>query len=137
MADNQYYVSTEKERLDVEVITEFLSRRSYWARGRSREEVERSIKHSLCFGVYTEAGTQVAFGRVVTDYTVFAWVMDVFVLEPYRGQGISKLLMENMLAHPELQTLKRWGLGTSDAHRLYEQFGFRGLSHPEKMMERL
>jgi GNAT superfamily N-acetyltransferase len=134
---NNFYISTDKEKLDVDVITEFLSRRSYWARNRSREQVERTIEHSLCFGVYTEAGVQVAFARLVTDYTVFAYIMDVFVIESFRGQGISKLLMQHISDHPSLQGLSRWMLATSDAHRLYEQFGFRGLAHPEKMMEKL
>lgn len=137
MTNSNFYISTDKSAMDVDMITDFLSRKTYWARGRSREAVERSIQNSLSFGVYTNDGVQVGFARVVTDYTIFAWLMDVFIVETYRGKGLSKMLMTEIMAHPELQTLKRWGLNTNDAHTLYEKFGFRGLSHPEIMMEKL
>jgi GNAT superfamily N-acetyltransferase len=136
MSENSYTVSTEQSKLDIPMIEDFLSNRAYWAKGRPAETIRKSIKNSLCFGVYDAEGKQLAFGRVVTDYAVFAWVLDVFVLEAYRGKGLSKLLMEEMLAHPELQGLKRWGLGTHDAHGLYEKFGFTALEKPETWMER-
>ncbi len=127
-------ISTDKNKLDRTLIHTWLSQESYWAKGRSREVVERSIEHSLCFGVYLD-GQQVGFARVVTDYAVFGWIMDVFILPDFRGKGYSKILMKEIMNHVDLQGLKRWGLGTDDAHGLYRQFGFTALSQPENMME--
>jgi GNAT superfamily N-acetyltransferase len=134
MAD--FYASSDKSKLDVDMITEFLSKRSYWAKGRSREKIERSISNTLCFGVYDENHRQVGFARVLSDFAVFAWIMDVFILEEYRGKGLGKLLMKAIMEYPELQGLERWGLGTKDAHGLYAQFGFRPLKTPETKMEK-
>lgn len=125
-------ISTDQARLDIDVIHGFLQT-SYWAKGRRRSVVERSIKNSLCFGVYV-GGRQVAFARVVSDRAVFAYLMDVFVVPEYRGRGISKALMRAVLDHSELQNLRVFLLGTNDAHGLYEQFGFRALAHPERWM---
>jgi GNAT superfamily N-acetyltransferase len=133
---NSYYTSTDKSKLDLTMIEDFLSNRSYWAKGRSRQKIATSITNSMCFGVYTEAGQQVAFARVLSDYAVFAWIMDVFVLEEFRGKGLGKMLMDAIVNHPELQDLERWGLGTKDAHGLYEQFGFMRLKNPETKMEK-
>lgn len=130
-----YLISTDRSRLDVELIHNFLSQTSYWAAGRARAVVERSIEHSLPFGIY-KADDQVGFARVVTDYATFAWIADVFVLPEYRGQGLSKWLMEVILAHPKLQGFRRWVLATKDAHSLYERFGFIPLHRPERWMER-
>lgn len=127
-------ISTDKQKLNIEMIHDYLSNRSYWAKGRDIETVKRSIEHSLCFGVY-ENDRQIGFARVVTDYAVFAWIMDVFIHEDYRKKGYSKMLINAILTHEGLQNLKRWGLGTDDAHGLYEQFGFRLLSKPQNMME--
>lgn len=132
-----FYVSTDKTRLDLTLIHDYLSNRSYWAKGRTIEVVERSIANSLCFGVFNEDDKQVGFARTVTDYAVFAWVMDVFILEDYRGQGLSKLLMKEIMSHPDLQGLRRWGLMTADAHSLYQQFGFTAPSKPEMVMEKV
>lgn len=118
------------------MIGAFLSQRSYWAKGRTREKIETSIANSLCFGVYTENDQQVAFARVLSDFSVFAWIMDVFVLEDFRAKGLSKMLMSAIMEHPDLQGLERWGLGTKDAHGLYEQFGFHQLKTPETKMEK-
>ena len=104
--------------------------------GISRASVEKSIRHSLCFGVY-DAGRQIGFARVVTDYVRFAHLMDVFVLPEYRGRGIAKLLMENILSHAELQTIVRYSLHTRDAHGLYTQYGFTSPANPERLMELL
>jgi GNAT superfamily N-acetyltransferase len=132
---DDYSISTDRARLDIELIHAFLSQTSYWATGRSREVVERSIEHSLCFGIYQNSD-QVGFARVVTDYATFAWIADVFVLPEHRGRGLSKWLMEVMLAHPQLQGFRRWVLSTKDAQRLYERFGFIKLHRPERWMER-
>ncbi len=127
-------ISTDKTQLDVDWIHTSLSKEAYWAIGREMEVVKRSIENSLCFGVYLN-DQQIGFARVVTDYAVFGWIMDVFIQPNLRGNGYGKQLMEAIISHPELQTLKRWGLGTDDAHGLYRQFGFTALSKPENMME--
>jgi len=125
-------ISTDPARLDVDLIHDFL-RTSYWAAGRRRSVVERSIRHSLCFGAYL--GTrQVGFARVVTDHAVFAYLMDVFVVPDARGRGIAKMLMRTILDHADLQHLRMFLLGTRDAHGLYAQFGFRALPDVEMWM---
>ena len=129
-----FTISTDKSRLDVDLIHRFLSEESYWARNIPRDLVERSIERSLTFGAF-DGERQIGFARVVTDYAVFAYVGDVFVLPEYRGRGASKLLMQAIRTHPELQRLRRWHLLTSDAHGLYRQFGFQELAKPEKHME--
>lgn len=126
-------VSSDPGRLDVNVIHGFLAR-SYWAEGIPREVVERSIRHSLCFGLY-EWARQIGFARMVTDRATYAYLADVFVLESYRGRGLSRFLMEAVMAHPDLQGLRRFGLATRDAHGLYRSFGFASLASPERMME--
>lgn len=128
-------LSSEQAEMDVDAIHAYLSGESYWARGIPRDVVERSIRNSLCFGVF-DGAAQVAFTRVVTDRATYGYLCDVYVLEPYRGRGISKWMMEAVLAHPELQGLRRWGLATHDAHGLYAQFGFTPLARPERFMER-
>jgi GNAT superfamily N-acetyltransferase len=130
--DAEFEISTDPARLDIDLIHSFLAT-SYWANGRRRSVVERSIRNSLCFGVY-RAGRQVAFARVVSDRAVFAYLMDVFVLPEFRGRGISKALMRSVLGHPDLQNLRVFLLATRDAHDLYAQFGFRPLAHPERWM---
>lgn len=130
-----YTISTERGRLDIRLVHRYISEESYWGRGRALEVVSRSVEHSLPFGVY--AGDEmVAFARVVTDYATFAWVADVFVVAEHRGRGLSKWLMETMLAHPDLQGFRRWLLATKDAHGLYRQYGFDDLRRPERFMER-
>ena len=131
----EFQISTDKRRLDLDVIHDFLSNRSYWAQGRSVEVVKRGIDNSLNFGVY-KGDQQIGFARVVTDYATFAWLADVFLLEDYRGQGIGKWLVEVILTHPQLQGFRRWALATKDAHELYRRFGFDELRRPERWMER-
>jgi len=131
----EYVISTDPARLDVDLIHDFLAHRSYWAREIPRELVQRSIEHSLCFGLHT-AGGQAGFARVVTDYAVFAYLADVFVLEPHRGLGLGKWLVETVIRCPELQGLRRWELATNDAHDLYRRFGF-GEANPALVMERV
>jgi len=128
-------VSTDRSRLDLDVIHGFLSG-SYWATGISRDTVERSIEHSLCFGAH-DGGRQVGFARVITDRATFAYLADVFVLESHRGRGVGKRLMECIVSHPELHGLRRWTLFTRDAHGLYRQYGFAEARYPERLMERL
>jgi GNAT superfamily N-acetyltransferase len=131
-----YELSTDPSRLDVPLIHEFLCHHAYWALGRDRQVVERSIAGSLCFGAYGRDGRQVGFARAVTDRATFAWLADVFVLADHRGRGISKSLVHAALEHPDLQGLKRWVLGTRDAHELYARFGFVPLVEPQRWMER-
>ena len=126
-------ISTDPARLDVDTITEMLAR-SYWATGRKREVVERSVKHSLVFGIYDDR-RQVGLARIISDYTTFAYLSDVFIHEDYRGNGVGKWLIETILAHPDLQGLRRWMLATKDAHGLYAQFGFGPLNNVERWME--
>lgn len=128
-------ISTDKSKLDVDMIQRFLSEESYWAKGRTKEAVLKSIENSICFGVY-EDGKQIAFARIVTDYVVFAWVMDVFVVPEARGKGYGKLLMEYMTNHPDLKEVKGWGLKTFDAHSLYQQYGFTTIERPDVFMEK-
>ena len=127
-------ISTDPARLDLDAITDMLSR-AYWARGRTREMIARCVEHSLIFGVY-DGEKQIGMARIVSDYTTFAWLCDVFIHEDYRGRGIGKWLMETILSHPELQGLRRFLLVTSDAHGLYAQYGFTPLANPERWMEK-
>ena len=131
---DEFVVSTDRARLDLDVIHAFLSQ-SYWSPGIPREIVERSIKNSLCFGVF-KGKQQVGSARVITDRTTFAYMADVFILEAYRGVGLSKVLMECITKHPDLQNLRRWMLATRDAQALYAKFGFTPLKKPERFMER-
>lgn len=130
----EYAISTARARLDVAVIHDFLHN-SYWAAGISRAVVERSIEHSLPFGVY-QGTRQVGFARVISDYATFAYMSDVFILEEYRGRGLGKWLMETIVGHPALQGLRRWILLTRDAHGLYRKVGFTPAHSPERLMER-
>lgn len=133
---DQYLISTDPAKLDVEVIHDFLSRSSYWAQNIPRETVVRSLKHSLCFGVYEDA-RQIGFARVITDRATFAYLADVFIVDDYRGKGLSKWLIRCIMAHPDLQGLRRFNLATHDAHSLYAQYGFKELQHPERHMEKV
>jgi GNAT superfamily N-acetyltransferase len=130
----EYVISTDKNRLDLVAVHSYLST-SYWAAGISLEIVKKSIEHSLNFGVY-RGEQQVGFARVITDYTTFAYIGDVFILEEFRGQGLSKWLMEVIADHPDLQGLRRWLLLTRDAHGLYEKTGFVRPRTPERLMEK-
>jgi GNAT superfamily N-acetyltransferase len=126
-AKRGYTISTDPQLLDFSQIYRYLSEESYWGQGRSRELVERSIRHSLCFGVYTVGAglpTQVGFGRVISDFATFAYLADVFILPEYQGQGLGMWLVATMLSHPDLQSVGRWTLYTNDAHELYKRFGF-------------
>lgn len=129
-----YYVSSDDTQLDIDVIHRFLSQ-SYWAKDIPLATMQRALDNSLCFGVYAESGAQVGFARMITDRATFAYLADVFILPSHRGQGLSKLLMSEIVAHADLQGLRRMALATSDAHGLYQQFGFTPLNHPSSFME--
>jgi GNAT superfamily N-acetyltransferase len=150
----EFVISTDPARLDLDVIHGFLTS-CYWAKGIPREIVARSIEHSLCFGIYHDRESdfpslaipaepeaphsvkapQVGFARVISDFSTVAYLGDVFVLEGYRGHGLSKWMMECIMQHPSLQGLRRWILLTRDAHGLYAQFGFTPVKAPERYME--
>lgn len=128
-------VSTDKNKLDVPFVQNFL-KDIYWAAGRTMEEVQTTIDASFCFGIYLDE-QQIGFARVVTDYVVFAYLMDVFIDESHRGKGYGSVLIDAMMMEPQLKQVKIWRLATSDAHFLYEKFGFKPLATPEKMMEKI
>lgn len=131
---DEFLISTDSTRLDLDVIHGFLTT-CYWAEGIPRNVVARSIEHSLCFGIYDGGRAQVGFARAVSDFATVAYLGDVFVLESYRGRGLGKWLMECIMQHPALQGLRRWILLTRDAHGLYEQYGFTPVKAPERYME--
>jgi len=128
-----YAISCDPALLNLEVIHGFIAQ-SYWAEGIPKPLVERMMGNSLCWGVY-HAGVQIGFARVITDKATFAYLADVFILPEHRGKGLSKALVAVILAHPDLQGLRRWMLVTMDAQGLYEQFGFKVVSQPERHME--
>ena len=130
-----YTLSTDPVRLDVTAIHRWLSEQSYWARNIPRATVERAITNSLNFGLYAPNGQLAGFCRVVTDRATFAWLCDVFVLPAHRGHGLAKWLVRQMLAHPDLQNLRRHLLATFDAHTLYQRFGYEPLDRPDRWLE--
>ena len=131
----KFTINTDKSELQFDVIQSYLAEESYWAKGRTEGQTKRAIENSLCFGLYC-ADKQVGFARVVSDHSTFAYVGDVFVLPAFSGQGLGRWLMETIIAHPDLQSLRRWVLATRDAHKLYEQFGFTELRFPARWMEK-
>jgi GNAT superfamily N-acetyltransferase len=131
-------ISTDKSKLRLDLIHDYLSNHSYWAAGIPMETVQKSIENSIAFGIYlseNDGTKQVGFCRIISDLATYAYLADVFVLEGYRGKGLSKLLMETILKHPDLQGLRRWVLATRDAHGLYAQYGFTPLDKPENFMQ--
>jgi GNAT superfamily N-acetyltransferase len=131
-----HQVSTDPARLDVGLVHRWLSEESHWARGVPHAVIERALENSLNFAAYDDGGQQVGFARIVTDKATFAWLADVFVIDAHRGKGVSRLLMQAIVDHPDLQGLRRWLLATRDAHGLYEKFGFTS-PPPGRLMERL
>jgi GNAT superfamily N-acetyltransferase len=129
-----FTVSCDPARLNLSVVTEFLAT-SYWASGIAYDTVARSAANSLCFSLLA-ADHQIGFARVISDYTTFAYLADVFILPSHRGQGLSKWLIDCVVSHPQLQGLRRWLLATRDAHELYRKYGFQPLSNPGLFMER-
>lgn len=137
-ADGRFVISTDPARLDFGAVHAYLSEQSYWAKGVTRQAVERAAAHSLCFGIYEVATNhQAGYARVVTDYTTFAYLCDVFVLETFRGHGLGKWLIATILSHPDIPNPRRWLLATADAHGLYAQNGFTPLPLPERWMVKL
>ena len=130
----EFTISTDSTKLQLGAIAAFLST-SYWAHQRSVATIQRSLEGSLCFGVY-QSGRQIGLARVVTDHATFAYLCDVYILEPQRGLGLGKWLMQTVLEHPELRGVRRFMLATRDAHELYMQYGFKPLEHPLRFMER-
>ncbi len=133
---NGFQVSTDRSRLNLDAIHEFLSQESYWAQNRTFEQTKTAIENSICFGVY-HGEKQIGFARVVSDQATFAYIGDVFIIDEFRGRELSKWLMEVIVEHPDLQGLRRWVLATRDAHGLYKQFDFDALRFPERWMERI
>ena len=135
MQSASYRVSSDRAQLDVSLIHEYLSCESYWARHVPRAVIERAIANSICFGLY-EAERQIGFARVVTDSATFGYLADVFIVASHRGRGLGRTLVAAVMAHPDLQGLRRFMLATRDAHGLYRQFGFTAPKHPQVLMER-
>ena len=128
-------ISTDKSLLDIEFLHSFLSN-AYWAKGRSRSDIQTTIEHCVCFGIYKD-NQQIGFARVLTDYAVFAYLMDVFITEEEQGKGYATQLMKAVFSYPDFSKVKKWKLATSDAHNLYRKFGFEIIKDSEKMMERI
>ncbi len=133
--NGNYRITTDKADLQFDVVQRYLSGEAYWAKGRTDSQTETAIENSLCFGLYCDQ-EQVGFARVVSDYSTFAYVGDVFILPEYQGLGLGQWLMEIIVEHPGLQNLRRWVLATRDAHKLYEKYGFTEFKHPERWMEK-
>lgn len=132
-----YRISSDPDLIDIDVVHDYLSNHSYWAAGRSRDVVAASVVHSaLVVGAYTDEGSQVGFARMVSDLSTFAWLADVFVLEPHRGQGLGRALVRSAVEHPDMVNLQRQVLATADAHSLYADFGFTPLDQSERWMVR-
>lgn len=132
-ANGDFTINTDLSQLDIPFIHSYLTR-SYWAEGIPIETVQKAIDGSVCFGVYHQ-GKQVGFARVVTDTATFAYLADVFIIEDYRGKGLSKWLMKVIMQHESVQGLRRFMLATRDAHGLYKQFGFAEVTNPERLMQ--
>ena len=132
---NEITVSDDKSKLNIRLIRKFLTN-SYWAKGRTIGDVQKSIEHSVCFGVYKDQ-KQIGFARVISDFTIIAYLMDVFILEEFRGNGYSKFLLKNIFNNDRFRYVKKWQLATKDAHSLYAQFGFEQYRKPERLMEKV
>jgi GNAT superfamily N-acetyltransferase len=130
----EYFLSTDKKKLDFAVIHHFLSREAYWSAHIPLKTVKKSIAHSLCYGMYLKE-RQIGFCRVITDMAVFAYLADVFILEPFRGKGLATWMVQCVMEHPDMQGLRRWLLSTRDAHNIYRKAGFMPLTHPENWMQ--
>lgn len=128
-------ISTDKRKLNVKGIHKFLTN-SYWAKGIPIEVVKKQVKNSFCFGVFSNS-EQIGYARIITDYIGFAYLCDVYIEKEFRGKGLSKQLMKEIINHPKLKNIKNWMLSTNDAHGLYEKYGFKPLDEPRKLMRRV
>jgi GNAT superfamily N-acetyltransferase len=131
---NEYLISTDKEKMDIVSIHDFLSNHSGWSNGIPLNRVKLSVENSLNFGLFYNKH-QVGYARVISDFSTIAYLGDVYVLENHRGKGLSKLLMKEIMEHPDLQGLRRWILLTSTAEWLYDKYNFKPLTNPEFYME--
>jgi GNAT superfamily N-acetyltransferase len=129
-------ISTDIREMDIALIHDYLSKQSYWAKGRGKEEVMKSMANSICFAVF-DGKEQIGFARLVTDYVVFAWLMDVFVLDEYKSNGAGRFLMDYIMNLPELQEVNGFGLRTKDAHDFYRKYGFHKIAEPETWMQKI
>jgi len=134
LQQNEFYISTDKSKLDIDAIHDFLSTKAYWSLNIPKEKIKISIENSFCFGLY-EHNKQIGFARIITDFSTIAYLGDVYILEEYRGKGLSKWLMETIMNSPKLQGLRRWILLTGDAHELYRKYGWTDLADSSKWME--
>ncbi len=131
----KYRITTDKTKLNLAMVHDFLSNQSYWAKHVPFDKVQQSVENSLCFGVFHQ-DKQIGFARIISDFATIAYLADVFIVEGHRGKGLSKWLMETIIGYPGLQGLRRWMLATADAHQLYAKYGFRSLAKPERFMEK-
>ncbi|MEO0570317.1 MAG: GNAT family N-acetyltransferase [Bacteroidota bacterium] len=128
-------ISTNKAKINLDFVHDYLSNSAYWSKGRSKDDVRTSIENSLCFSLFfNESNQQIGFARVATDYVVFAWIMDVFIKDEYQGKGLGKLLIQEILNHPKLKNVNGFGLRTFDAQGFYGQFGFESIPEPQTWM---
>ena len=128
-------ISTDIREMDIDLIHDYLSKQSYWAKGRGREEVIKSMENAICFAVF-DGKEQIGFARLVTDYVVFAWLMDVFVIDEYKSKGVGRFLMDYIMNLPAIQEVNGIGLRTNDAHGFYRKYGFHKISEPDTWMQK-
>lgn len=129
------YFSNKGKDMDLDLIYNFI-KNSYWGKLRTFEEQKKAVENTLNFGLFHN-GKQIAFARVMTDYVFFAYILDVFVIEDYRGNGYSKLLMKHILNNESIKKVDKWILATQDAHSLYAKFGFESIKNPTMLMEKM
>jgi GNAT superfamily N-acetyltransferase len=132
----EFRISTDIREMDVDLVHDYLSKQSYWAKGRGKEEVIKSMENSICFAVF-DGNAQIGFARLVTDYVVFAWLMDVFVIDEFKNKGVGRFLMDYIMNLPEIKEVNGFGLRTKDAHGFYIKYGFHQISEPETWMQKI
>lgn len=133
---DEFKLSTDRGLLDVDLIWEFLSDEAYWSKGIKRSRIEKAINNSICFGVY-HGKKQIGFARVISDYSILAYVLDMFIIEDYRSKGHGSWLIKCMMEHPDLKRVRRWMLRTHQQHGLFEKFGFEVFGEPQTVMTRI
>ncbi|MFH0882801.1 MAG: GNAT family N-acetyltransferase [bacterium] len=133
---DEFRISTDRGLLDIDLIWRFLSDEAYWSKGIKRSRIERAIRHSICFGLY-QGKKQIGFSRVITDHSILAYVLDMFIIEEYRGKGHGSWMIQCMLEHPDLKRVRRWMLRTHQQHELFHKFGFEVFGEPQTIMSRI